>query len=66
MYDVGPDDIRIKELLGRIIKGNVVEIIFANNPNIEVEATVMYISKLIKPLGVKATRIAHGVPVGRD
>lgn len=66
MDDIGPDDIRIKELLNRIRKGNVVEIILATNPNIEGEATAMYISKLIKPLGVKATRIAHGVPVGGD
>lgn len=66
MDDIGPDDIRIKELLNRIRKGNVIEIILATNPNIEGEATAMYISKLIKPLGVKATRIAHGVPVGGD
>lgn len=66
MDDIGPDDIRIKELLERIRKGNVGEIILATNPNIEGEATAMYISKIIKPLGVKATRIAHGVPVGGD
>ncbi len=66
MDDIGPDEIRIKELLDRIRIGNIKEIILATNPNIEGEATAMYISKLIKPLGVKTTRIAHGVPVGGD
>lgn len=66
MDDIGPDEIRIKELLNRIRTGNIKEIILATNPNIEGEATAMYISKLIKPLGVKTTRIAHGVPVGGD
>lgn len=66
MDDIGPDEIRIKELLDRIRQGNIKEIILATNPNIEGEATAMYISKLIKPLGVKTTRIAHGVPVGGD
>lgn len=66
MDDIGPDEIRIKELLARIGEGNIKEVILATNPNIEGEATAMYISKLIKPLGVKATRIAHGVPVGGD
>lgn len=66
MDDIGPDEIRIKELLSRIRTGNIKEIILATNPNIEGEATAMYISKLIKPLGVKTTRIAHGVPVGGD
>ena len=66
MDDIGPDEIRIKELLNRIREGNITEVILATNPNIEGEATAMYISKLIKPLGVKATRIAHGVPVGGD
>jgi recombination protein RecR len=62
---IGPSDIRIKELLQRL-KDDVTEVILATNPNIEGEATAMYISKLIKPLGVKVTRIAHGVPVGGD
>ncbi len=66
MNGVGPDDIKIKELLARIMDGKVKEIILATNPKVEGEATAMYISKLIKPLGVKVTRIAHGIPVGGD
>lgn len=66
MMGVGPNDIKIKELLQRIQKEEVEEIIIATNPNIEGEATAMYISKLLKPLGIKTTRIAHGVPVGGD
>ncbi|WP_425059261.1 Recombination protein RecR [Sporomusa carbonis] len=62
---VGPDDIRIKELLGRVGQG-VQEVIMATNPDVEGEATAMYIAKLLKPLGVKVTRIAHGLPVGGD
>lgn len=64
MEGIGPEDIKIKELLARIHQGNVREVILATNPNIEGEATAMYISKLLKPLGVKTTRIAHGIPVG--
>jgi len=63
---VGPDNIRIKELLERVQQGNVKEIILATNPNVEGEATAMYISRLMKPLGVRITRIAHGLPVGGD
>ena len=63
---IGPDDIKIKELLARLRQDEVKEVILATNPNIEGEATAMYISKLIKPLGIKVTRIAHGVPVGGD
>ena len=66
MDNVGPDDIRIKELMTRIAQGNVKEVIMATNPNLEGETTAMYISKLIKPFGVKVTRIAHGVPVGGE
>ena len=66
MNGVGPDDIKIKELLSRIMEGNIKEIILATNPKVEGEATAMYISKLVKPLGVKVTRIAHGIPVGGD
>ncbi len=66
MNGVGPDDIRIKELLARLREGNVKEVIMATNPDVEGEATAMYIAKLIKPLGVKVTRIAHGVPVGGE
>lgn len=61
----GPDDIKLKELISRM-NGDVAEVIVATNPNVEGEATAMYISKLLKPLGVKVTRIAHGVPVGGD
>lgn len=66
MTGVGPNDIRIKELLERLKKGGVKEVIVATNPNVEGEATAMYLSKLIKPLGILVTRIAHGVPVGGD
>ena len=66
MMGVGPSDIKIKELLERIQNEDVREVIIATNPNIEGEATAMYISKLLKPLGIKTTRIAHGVPVGGD
>ncbi|MFR5189814.1 MAG: recombination mediator RecR [Clostridia bacterium] len=66
MNGVGPDDIKIKELLSRVMDGSVKEIILATNPRVEGEATAMYLSKLIKPLGVKTTRIAHGIPVGGD
>lgn len=68
MNGVGPDAIRIKELLGRIAAPDaaVTEVIMATNPNVEGEATAMYIAKLLKPFGVKTTRIAHGLPVGGD
>ena len=66
MNGVGPDDIKIKELLSRLMEGDVKEIILATNPRVEGEATAMYLSKLIKPLGIKVTRIAHGIPVGGD
>ena len=66
MNGVGPDDIRIKELLSRLMDGKVKEIILATNPRVEGEATSMYISKLVKPLGVKVTRIARGIPIGGD
>lgn len=66
MNGVGPDDIKIKELLSRLMEGDVQEIILATNPRVEGEATAMYLSKLIKPLGIKVTRIAHGIPVGGD
>jgi len=63
---VSPDSLRIKELLGRLTDGVVKEVILATNPNVEGEATAMYINRLIRGLGVKVTRIAHGVPVGGD
>ncbi|MDR1689004.1 MAG: recombination mediator RecR [Clostridiales bacterium] len=68
MNGIGPNDIKIKELLNRISEGNITEVILATNPNVEGEATAMYINKLIKPVAenVKITRIAHGVPVGGD
>lgn len=66
MNGIGPDDIKIKELLARLIEGQVKEVILATNPRVEGEATAMYVSKLIKPLGVTVTRIAHGIPVGGD
>lgn len=65
MNGIGPDDIKIKELLARITP-ETKEVILATNPRVEGEATAMYISKLLKPLGVKITRIAHGIPIGGD
>ena len=64
--NVGPDDIKVKELLDRLKDGTVQEVILATNPTVEGEATAIYLSKLIKPLGIKVTRIAHGIPVGGD
>ncbi|MFV0518972.1 MAG: recombination mediator RecR [Lachnospirales bacterium] len=64
MNSVSPNDIKIKELLSRL--QDIDEVILALNPNVEGEATSMYISRLIKPMGIKTTRIAHGVPVGGD
>lgn len=61
---ITPDKIRLKELLARINKGGVEEVIMATNPTVEGEATAMYISKLLKPLGVKVTRLAFGLPIG--
>ena len=60
------NDIKIKELLSRLMDGTVKEIILATNPRVEGEATAVYISKLVKPMGIKVTRIAHGIPVGGD
>ncbi len=61
---VGPDDIRIRELLARVAKGGVREVIMATNPDTEGEATAMYLSRLLRPMEVKVTRLAYGVPVG--
>ena len=61
---VGPDDLKIKELLQRVGEGNVREVIMATNPDTEGEATAMYVSRLLKPLEVKVTRLAYGIPVG--
>ena len=66
MNGIGPDDIKIKELLARLIEGTVKEVILATNPRVEGEATAIYLSKLIKPMGISVTRIAHGIPVGGD
>jgi recombination protein RecR len=66
MDNIGPKDIKVIELLNRLADGLVKEIILATNPTVEGEATAFYLSKLIKPLGVKVTRIAHGIPVGGD
>lgn len=64
MNGIGPDDVRIKELLERVAKGEIKEVIMATNPDTEGEATAMYISRLLKPFGVSATRLAYGIPVG--
>ncbi|ENQ3108672.1 DNA replication and repair protein RecR [Bacillus sp. 491mf] len=66
MEGVGPEDINIPQLLKRLHDETVQEVILATNPNIEGEATAMYISRLLKPTGIKVTRIAHGLPVGGD
>jgi len=66
MDGVGPDDIHIKELIARLGAEEVSEVILATNPDIEGEATATYIARLLKPMGVRCTRIAHGVPVGSD
>jgi recombination protein RecR len=66
MDGIGPESLRIPELLARIRQGNVTEVILATNPTVEGDATAMYLAGLLKPLGVKATRIALGLPVGGD
>ncbi|OMF29115.1 recombination protein RecR [Paenibacillus sp. FSL H8-0548] len=66
MEGIGPDEIRIAELLRRLSDERIQELILATNPNIEGEATAMYLSRLIKPFGIRVTRIAHGLPVGGD
>lgn len=66
MSGVGPEDIRIKELLARLQTEEVKEVILATNPDVEGEATASYLARMLKPLGVRCTRIAHGVPVGGD
>ncbi len=66
MNGVSPNDIRIKELLARVAEGEVKEVIMATNPDVEGEATAMYVAKLLKPLGVTVTRLAHGIPIGSE
>lgn len=63
---IGPDQLSIKELLARVNAGGVKEVIMATNPTVEGEATAMYISRLLKPLGIRVTRLAYGIPVGGD
>ena len=63
---IGPDELRIKELLQRLEAGNFTELIIATDPNIEGEATALYLSKLLRPIGLKTTRLARGLPVGGD
>jgi recombination protein RecR len=65
LQGIGPDDLKIKGLLTRL-QGGVTEVILATNPNVDGEATAIYLARLLKPLGVKVTRIAMGVPVGSD
>ena len=66
LQGVGPDDLKIKGLLDRVTNGNVDEVIVATNPNVEGEATAIYLGKLLNPMGVRVTRIAMGLPVGSD
>ena len=66
LQGIGPDELKIKGLLARVERGGVSEVILATNPNVEGEATAIYLARLLKPLGVKVTRIAMGVPVGSD
>ncbi len=66
LQGIGPDDLKIKGLLARVEQGGVEEVILATNPNVEGEATAIYLARLLKPLGVRVTRIAMGVPVGSD
>ena len=66
LHGIGPDDLRVKGLLERVGGGTVAEVILATNPNVEGEATAIYLARLLKPLGVRVTRIAMGVPVGSD
>lgn len=66
MDGIGADMLKIKELIARVAKGNIEEVIIATNPNVEGEATAMYISKLLKPFEVKVSRLAYGIPVGAE
>ena len=66
LQGIGPDDLKIKSLLARVADGGVDEIILATNPTVEGEATALYLARLLKPLGVRVTRIAMGIPVGSD
>ena len=66
MEGIGPNDIRLRELLARVGEGGVEEVILATNPDVEGDATALYIAKILKPLGVKVTRLAHGIPIGSE
>jgi recombination protein RecR len=66
LHGVGPDDLKIQGLLGRVAEGRVDEVILATSPTVEGEATALYLARLLKPLGVRVTRIAMGIPVGSD
>ena len=66
MDGIGPDQLRIKQLLTRVANTDVTEVIMATNPTVEGEATAMYLSRLLKPFEVKVTRLAYGIPVGGD
>ena len=66
MAGIGPNDIRIRELLARLQEGEVKEVIVATNPDVSGDATAMYLAKLIKPLGITVSRLAHGIPVGSE
>jgi recombination protein RecR len=66
MEGIGPDNLTIKQLLARLAKGEVEEVIIAANSDVEGETTALYLARLLKPLGIKVTRIAHGIPVGSD
>lgn len=66
MDGIGPDQLRVRELLNRLKDGRTKEVILATNPNVEGEATALYVARILKPLGLRVTRIAHGLPVGGD
>ena len=66
MKGIGPEQLRVKELLARVAKEDIAEIIMATNPTVEGEATAMYLGKLLRPFGVKVTRLAYGIPMGGD
>jgi len=66
MNGVGPNDIHVKDLLSRISEGGVKEVIMATNPDVEGEATAMYIARILKPLGVRVTRLSRGIPIGSE
>ena len=67
MQNIGPDQIRLRELLARLrVETDIAEVILATNPTVEGEATALYIARLLKPTGIRTTRIAHGIPMGGD